>query len=69
VHILNADVVIVSFEFILTDEHFLRMPAGQDAASRLYYEARQPGWASSSIIIIISSSSSIIIGHLCTVGS
>ena len=34
--VLNADVVIVSVQFILTNKHFLNMPAGHDAAPYLY---------------------------------
>ena len=34
--VLNADVVIVSVQFILTNKYFLNMPAGHDAAPYLY---------------------------------
>ena len=40
---LNADVVIVSVQYILANKHFLNMPAGPAAASQLYYLSRRPG--------------------------
>jgi len=41
--ILNADVVIVSVQFILTNKYFRKIPAGRAAASQLYFLAQKPG--------------------------